>query len=89
LEDYARLLNYINGLALVSRQYPHSIEATRASFQLHLRGAAGDLERLIDLGGVLARVAAPISAPPPIGSEVVKQADPAVLRLHYQLLPGE
>jgi hypothetical protein len=89
LEDYARLLAYINGLALVSRQYPHSIEATRASFQLHLRGAPGDLERLIDLGGVLARVATPVSAPSPGVSDVVKETSPPVLRLHYQLLPGE
>jgi hypothetical protein len=89
LEDYARLLAYIDGLALINRQYPHSIEATRASFQLHLRGAPRDLERLIDLGGVLSRVATPASLLPASGSDVLKETSPSVLRLHYQLLPGE
>ncbi|MCP4407641.1 MAG: DUF2066 domain-containing protein [Gammaproteobacteria bacterium] len=88
LEDYARLLGYINGLAHVSRYRLFRVEPGRVGYWLYLRGASQDLERLIDLGGVLDKVAMPASIPPPLATDASIE-NRASLSLHYQLIPGE
>ncbi|MEN8131795.1 MAG: DUF2066 domain-containing protein [Pseudomonadota bacterium] len=88
LEDYARLLGYIDGLAHVSRYRLFRVEPGRVGFWLYLRGASQDLERLIDLGGVLNKAAIPTSIPPSLETDSSIE-NRASLSLHYQLLPGE
>ena len=86
LEDYARISSYLTDLDRVGGYRPYRIEPGIASFWLRLRGNSQDLERLIQLGGILDKTAAPASVAPSAKSAAESGSRPA-LNLYYQLLP--
>lgn len=84
LEDYARLNDYIASLSLVNSFWPYRVESGQLSFWIKLRGDPLALERLIRLGGVLQKVAAPIAhSEAAISQEVLANSGQT---LNYQLL---
>lgn len=86
LEGYARIASYLTGLDRISRFRPYRIEPGRISFWLQLRGSPGDLERLIALGGILDKTAAPNTVTPSVRPVAASGSSPALI-LYYQLLP--
>ncbi len=83
LEDYARLYAYLASLSPVSSFRPYRIESSQMSYWLQLRGDPLALERLIELGGVLNKVATPTPLMSQRAGEVTTQSAPT---LNYQLL---
>ncbi len=86
LEEYARTSSYLNDLDRISHYRPYRIEPGLVGFSLKLRGSSQDLERLIELGGILDKSAAPASVTPSMKSAAEPGSGPALI-LYYQLLP--
>lgn len=86
LEDYARLSAYLKNLDRISHYRPYRVEPGLATYWLKLRGSPQDLERLIELGGILDKTAVPDSVAPSLRPVVTSVNSPALI-LHYQLLP--
>ena len=86
LEDFARISSYLTDLDRISYYRPYRIESGLASFWLRLRGGSQDLERLIELGGILDKTAAPASVMPSVKSATESGSSPPLV-LYYQLLP--
>lgn len=85
LEDYARISSYLTGLDRIGRYRPYRIQSGLATFWLRLRGSPQDLERLIELGGVLDKTAATDSVAPSLRPVAASISNPALI-LYYQLL---
>lgn len=98
LTDYVRLRRYLAGLDGVEAVIPRRIAPPRAELEVRLRGEARDLQRMISLGDVLARVdevqpqfAAVVAGSSTEGavspSDAPAPSMPERTRLHYRLLP--
>lgn len=55
LADYFKVRDYLNAFDAVNDVHPGAVQLARVRYNVHMRGAARDLERLILLGDVLQR----------------------------------